>query len=124
MSANPSHLAQVRRSDIARLAVSNASFARGARIRCSSLANEAHHQCKPIFDHCGHLSRVPYIYRVMHWRFHRLNSKSPQQMTHLLAALTDPEHAAACEMRVKSSRDKRAIVGQPKPAVQVTETCA
>jgi hypothetical protein len=27
-------------------------------------------------------------------------------MTQLLAALTDPEHAAACEARVKSSRDK------------------
>jgi hypothetical protein len=47
-----------------------------------------------------------YIYRAMHWRFHRLNCKSPQQMTQLLAALTDPEHAAACEARVKSSRDK------------------
>jgi glucose dehydrogenase len=36
-----------------------------------------------------------YIYRVMHWRFHGLNCKSPQQMMQLLAALTDPEHAAA-----------------------------
>ena len=43
---------------IARLAVSNASFARGAPIRCSVPANEAHQQCKPILDHCGHLSRV------------------------------------------------------------------
>jgi hypothetical protein len=28
----------------------------------------------------------PYIYRVMHWWFHGLNCKSPQQMTQLLAA--------------------------------------